>query len=49
MTLFQGISGKFEDQLEDENVEELSHGVRVFIENEMLPSVFFIKDANYSL
>ena len=37
MTLFQGISGKFEDQLEDENVEELSHGVRVFIENEMLP------------
>ena len=36
MTLFQGIC-KFEDQLEDENVEELSHGVRVFIENEMLP------------
>ena len=48
MTLFQGISGKFEDQLEDENVEELSHGVRVFIENEMLPMYkIIIKQNSY--
>eukprot|EP00943_MAST-04B_sp_MAST-4B-sp1_P000969 g969.t1 len=37
MTVFHCMSGKLEEQLDTENLEELSRDVRVFIENELLP------------